>query len=571
MSLAEEGADAVQGNRRAGFLLFVTALLVSFFVLLVPFSYALEVGISSPDDGDVLQAEEVMVVAFASEKASCELFVEESKEGGVVEHMAVGEEDWKRGGDGFEVEWLVAPLKNGEYAARVLCDSVGASASFKIEDAKPPRFSRSSPQLLRVEGVTARIRVEVDEPSRFTLLLSKREEAADAMERSVSSDGFSTEAELEVDGLDPRSLYWFRVEACDVNGQCSVSSPFTFQTRNAISQETLEMNAQISFLDSDALVSVEHGWGRVGDGERVSIVVEDSLTAIREVVLTFREAASGVKLYVQTTKKKPAGMKTPSFDVLEFWRISGKSLEDASKVVAFRAPKKWARENDLSETTWVVYRYSDEGWKKEGVVQDREDRHFVYARAFLSDAGWFALGALKKEDESLSERGVGGAVDEGLVDEAPRGVQNASEEEEHANESASVLAEGGSETEAETSLGGVTGRVVAQEEIDGRRGAGEQQVGLSVPLLVLAFVVVGSLLAGAYFFFSDMVKLRHGFDTSGEFDIGKSEYEERMEQMEEFIAKAAARGLSRDVIREKLVSAGWNEHEVEHLIDRYLL
>lgn len=165
--------------------------------------------------------------------------------------------------------------------------------------------------------------------------------------------------------------------------------------------------------------SASHVWSQIAAGETAKMTITKEEIGITEIVIEVREQASHVKLTVTKLDKKPASVvHEVAGKVYQYIQIDKENLEDAnvkSASVKFKVPKSWIRDNNLSQETIALNRYTAE-WAKLPTTQTGEDDKFVLYNALIQGFSTFAItGEVKVVEVPPEEK----AVPEEAAEEVP--------------------------------------------------------------------------------------------------------------------------------------------------------
>jgi PGF-pre-PGF domain-containing protein len=473
---------------------------------------------------------------FAAETASplddlCQLSLEGMT--AAQETFTMGEADAV--GDTYEFTWAAEGLRDGEYTLSVTCHDATGSATqvheFSVRDQKPPSFEEGTPRIASTETTSASIEVQTSEPALFTLYMSVNSQES-TLTKELGTEEATSSTFLRPEGLASDTRYFFQVDTCDINGQCKRSGTYTFFTKAQTQEMTVEKAT--SYLASDVIASVEHGWGFLEVGETISLEMDEEDLAMQRFEARLGQNATGVKVQVKSLEKLPSNVPSaPLEHVFQYWSISVSNLEQARADVYFRAPAKWGRQHKVNVSDMQLYYFEDDTWQPVRLFLEEESLHFSTYHAPIPGFGVFALGGAEME-----------IVEEENVEEVMAAVEP--EEEEQAPL--------------------ITGQAIAPPDV--ALDEDHSSAGWGV-IALMGVVVAAVILAGGFYFLHDVVKLRRGFD-SGDEQAGMTQYEEYMERLESFVAEASAKGYTREVIRDKLLRAGWKQEIVDPMLNRYI-
>ncbi|NJL44151.1 MAG: hypothetical protein HC945_02440 [Nitrosarchaeum sp.] len=329
-------------------------------------------GVVAPD-AVVRESSAEIELVLEGERRECDLELS-----GPVKHTKVLRQvDWKGSDDIYRGTWEVFGLSNGKYVLRAVCGGLSTQASFDVDDKKPPLFLDGTPHILGSTPTTVDLEVKLSEAARADVLVATDPKAS---EWEVMLEGVQVDHEgrLVVGGLLGDTRYWFKVRACDANGQCDESSSYSFFTKSSLEEGALVTKESYAQEDFDA--HLEHSWGRTLAGETLILEVDEEGMAITGFSARMRSNSSNIKVTLRSARELPGSGTVPDDPVYEYWLLSETNLLDAQAKVTFRAPKKWARDKDLNESDWLLLYADEEGWRELRLVRREESLHFCRVR-----------------------------------------------------------------------------------------------------------------------------------------------------------------------------------------------
>lgn len=400
------------------------------------------------------------------------------------------------------------------------------STPFEVEDNTPPQVL--SVVLNNSFPTSVDFNIELNEFARARLNLST---SVAGLSSQTNFTDFGRNVTFSATGLNDDDNYLYVVEACDLNNQCSL-----FPTSGNLIHRTPEASPSRSgggggggglVSEGSIIASHFHGWSELEAGWLRYGVGEDEIAVTSiNVLLENRTLDPFVQIFVYQGKAP----NIPAADSIayQYFRLEHQGLIGSEFELEFSVPESWLRERESSPQQVGLYRLEQGAWVEYAVSV----RPSIEGNAqFVAELPGFSYFVIRADgvEPVLAEPVENVTVEEPVV--APPVV-----DEPIVDEPEPEVVDSG-------------GTVVGYEEPEG---------GAWWWWLVGIILVLVAVSGGAWYVLSH----RPVAEQKTVLDPNDPFY-----KLQQYILHALENGHSRDEIREKLVSVGWDEIVVDEEIE----
>lgn len=429
------------------------------------------------------------------------------------------------------------PAGDGRYKLSVNCtdlygNTAASSLNITINDTITPAISNTA-----ASEVTRREALITGAASEQVLFIVKYGTAPTGLNQTVTQADRASEAEIQLRDLDEGTRYYYNLTGCDLKGLCATSSTNTFKTLDPSTSSggggggagVDNIPKQTDFQGSDA-----HVIGSVRAGETVTYTTD---LAFSKISLRFTEDVTGARITIKQYNTTPKGVLAAPGVVYKYLSIEHQGLKTDEHRLEVAIDKRWVQ-SAVDPESIRVYRLEGTDWRAYTPVHVRnEDDLMVYA---VSVPGF-------------SHFAIGGTSTAKPVEEVEEDTEGALDAEEGADPK--------TDSPAEFIPTGAP-----------------REKGMRIPpwliIIVLAVVVSVGAVVGLkqYQVYrvkegERMAKIRAEGAHIRAMDAQLKAHERPAEhdpmwQLHHYIATQRAKGTPDDLIKQRLVSVGWDEFVV---------
>ncbi len=300
-------------------------------------------------------------------------------------------------------------LYNGSYNFTLNCtDTYNLSgywtAGFTVSDSTDPNISSVSAST-SYNKLT--ISFGIDELSNYTVWHTKNNNT-NVSEWSINTySSLTTSPSLKIGGLSETTKYYYKINACDLNGNCANSTVYDATTSSEPTSSSGGGGGGGAYIEvnESETSKISRMWSRIDKGAELSFEVDkEKISLISLSSSDFLNDSIKPSLEITVLDSIPSDATTkPSTDavnqVLEF---THHNLEEKAEyyTLEFKFSKTWLSDNSLAKEDVRVYRYQDDAWTEFSPVDLKEDSDFVYLTVKTPGLSYYVLGGKKSEEES---------------------------------------------------------------------------------------------------------------------------------------------------------------------------
>lgn len=456
----------------------------------------------------------------------CEYSIHEN--GSLISSGNLSDSDFELVGSEYVFTANFSEYTDDDYNLSVTCeDSLGNNAtleeSFTITDTTGPTFIDVNETGIFTGEAT--VQVAVNEPSTFTIEYGTGE---DSLDDSVTSGSLSTTADILIDDLVQDELYFYRIEACDLNGECSfypsASGTDFFRTEEVSANSGSGGGGGGGGASPEGTIknSHYHGWSVVPVGPLVHDIDKDDIPVV-ELSLIIEEELNDGFIRVDTYNGKPSAVPTLQETTYEYFRLSHDGLVGNDHGIEFKVANDYL--DEFEGETVFLYRLEGDSWQQYDTQELSTDSEFTTYSTELPGFSYFAIGLELPEVAENTEETQS---------------ENNNQTGEQSDEQQNNQSGGGSQEE---------GEIISYQEEDG------------FAWWILVVILVAVVLSGGAYY----VLTKRPEETSIALDE-----EDPFYKLQVYINKALDYGHSSEEIREKLLEAGWDDLIVDEEIEKIM-
>jgi len=342
-----------------------------------------------------------------------------------------------------------------------------------------------------------------------------------------STSTLSKTASILLDDLTQDDSIFYRIEACDLNGQCSLYP----SASGAGSFRTLEASPNSGSsggggggggLEGTISSSHYHGWSEIPVGPLVHEINKDDVP-VTKISLTIGEEFTDGFLKVDSYNGKPTGIPVLAMTSYAYFRLSYSGLVGDDYKIEFKVPNEYLDEFD-GETV-LLFRLEDNSWQEYNTQELRRGPEFTTFSAELPGFSYFAIG-----------------LDIPIVEE----ITN-NENTEPTNNNTQEQSEESNQEQSNENF--EEGEIISYEE--------ESSFAWWILVVILIAVILSG---GAYYVLTKKPEETHII----------LDEEDPFYKLQVYINKALDHGHSAEEIRSKLLDAGWDDLIIDEEIEKIM-
>ncbi|MCX7698991.1 MAG: PGF-pre-PGF domain-containing protein, partial [Candidatus Goldbacteria bacterium] len=143
---------------------------------------------------------------------------------------------------------------------------------------------------------------------------------------------------------------------------------------------------------------------RISEGQSISYNFSLPKLDIQEIILTFTNSVSGISIKVNQIQEPPTGIISPSGELYAFITVDKTNFRDediSSTTIKFRVPISWINENNINESSIVLYKYENNKWIQLQTSLISRDGNYLYFSAISQGLSLYSIvGQVKTTSQS---------------------------------------------------------------------------------------------------------------------------------------------------------------------------